>query len=170
MKEFKYSFIARVIYRYANIPANLILLFYLFASAYGMTIDWKFIFPVLLNIILLYVLNKFYLKIYRTFPFNIKVDNEKMICTDFVINNKEVEIVHSDIVKIKGGIFSGRAYAPLYISTDNITIGISPHIKDYDKLLTIILTNIPKELYESLLEAIKKIAFDNTPKKDKKVK
>ena len=167
MKEFRYSFLAKLIYRYANIPANLILLFYLYASAYGMTIDWKFIFPVLLNIVLLYVLNKFYLKIYRSFPFHIIIDNEKMICSDFVINNRKVEIFHSNIIKIKGGIFSGRAYAPLYITTEDITIGISPHIKDYDKLLTIILTNIPKELYESLLAQIKKVAFDTTPKKKK---
>ena len=168
MNEYKYNLIARVIYRYANIPANLILLFYLYASIYGISIDWKFIFPVLLNIALLYVLNKFYLKIYKSFPFKIKIDNEKMICSDFVINNRNVEIIHSRISNIKGGIFSGRSYAPLYISTPEITIGISPHIANYDKLLTVILTNIPKELYESLLETIKEIAFDNTPPKVKK--
>lgn len=164
MKSFKYNFLAKIIYRYANIPANLILLFYLLASVLAISQDWKFIFPLIINIILLYVLNRFYIKIYKSFPFQIDINNEKMICTDFVINNRNVEVVHSEIKEIKGGIFTGRSYSPLYVSTEKETIGISPHIKDYNKLLTIILTNIPKELYESLLESIKKIAYDNTPK------
>jgi len=164
MKTFKYTFISKVVYRYAVVPANLILLFYLLASIIGISEDWKFIFPILINMILLYVLNRFYIRIYKSFPFNIRTNNEKMICSDFVINNRNVEIIHSEIKNIKGGIFTGRAYSPLYVSTDKARIGISPHMKDYNKLLTIILTNIPKELYESLLETIKKIAFDNTPK------
>jgi hypothetical protein len=133
-----------------------------------MTTDWKFIFPLIITLILLCVLNKFYIKIYKTFPFRIDIDNSKMICCDFVVNNRKVEIFHSDITEIKGGIFSGRVYMPLYITTVNTTIGISPHIKDYNKLLTIILTNIPKELYTSLLDEIKKLAIDNTPKSSKK--
>ena len=104
---------------------------------------------------------------YRTFPFEISADNEKMICTNFVFNNRVIEIKHSDINEIKGGIFSGRAYMPLYVTTSEGKLGISPHITDYNKLLTIILTNIPKELYESLLESITKIAHDNTPKRKK---
>jgi hypothetical protein len=165
MKTFKYNLIPKIIYRYANIPANLILVFYLLASVLGLSNDWKFIFPLLITIMLLYVLNKFYLKMYKSFPFNIQIDNVKMICSDFVINNRNIVIELSDILKIKGGIFSGRAYMPLYISTDKIKLGISPHIKDYNKLLTIILTNVSKELYESLLDDIKNIAHDSTPQK-----
>ena len=90
-----------------------------------------------------------------------------MICSDFIFNNRNVEINHSDIKNISGGIFTGRSYSPLYIKMEKEQIGISPHMKDYNKLLTTILTNIPKELYESLLESIKKIAFDNTPKSRK---
>lgn len=105
---------------------------------------------------------------YKSFPFKISIDNEKMICSDFVIGNKNIEIEHLAIKDIQGGIFSGRAYMPLYIITDNNKIGISPHLKDYNKLLTIILTNISKELYENLLDSIKKIAHDNTPKNKSK--
>lgn len=170
MQLFKYSFLVRFIYRYANIPASLILLFYLFASGFGLTTDWKFIFPLIITIILIYVLNKFYIKIYKNFPFRIEIDNSKMICSDFVINNRKIEILHSDITEIKGGIFSGRVYMPLFIKTEKANIGISPHIKNYNKLLTIILTNIQKELYTSLLEEIKKLAIDNTPKSNKSKK
>ena len=167
MKTFKYGFLAKMIYRYSIIPANLILLFYLFASAIGMSTDWKFIFPLLINIILLYVLNRFYYKIYKSFPFKVEADNEKMICSDFVLNKRTVEIIHSNIRTIKGGIFSGRNYSPLYISTEKESIGLSPHIKDFNKLLTIILTNIDKNLYEELLESIKKLAFVSKKSKRK---
>lgn len=167
MKTYKYNFFAKLIYRYAIIPVNLILIIYLIFSALGVMQDWKYIFPLLLNVILIYVLNKFYLKMYKTFPFEITVDNEKMICTNFVFNNRIVEIKHSEISEIKGGIFSGRAYMPLYLTSSEGTFGISPHITDYNKLITTILTNIPKNLYESLLDNIKKIAYDNTPKRKK---
>ncbi len=167
MKTFKYSFFPKLVYKYAGIPANLILFFYLIISIYGLTNNWKFIFPVMINLILLYVLNRFYLRMYKSFPFKIDVNNEEMVNSDFVINNRKETVKLSDITEITGGIFSGRAYMPLYIKTDKLTFGISPHIKDYNKLLTIILTNIPKELYEQLLNSIQKIAMDNTPKKKK---
>jgi len=83
-----------------------------------------------------------------------------------MVNNRTVQINLIDIEEIKGGIFSGRAYMPLYIIWQEQQIGISPHIKDYNKLLTIILTNIKKELYVELLDEIKTLA---TPiKKNKK--
>ena len=168
MQTFKYSFFPKLIYKYGIIPANLILLFYLLGSAMGLVNDWLFIIPLILSGIMMYALNKFYLKIYRTFPFTIEVDNERLICQDFVINNRRVQIKHSEINQISGSIFSGRTYMPLNISTDKVKIGISPHMKGYNDLLKIILTNIPKELYESLLSDITKIAIDNTPKRKKK--
>ncbi|PID63098.1 MAG: hypothetical protein CR986_00525 [Ignavibacteriae bacterium] len=167
MQIFKYSFLPKLIYRYANIPANIILLFYMIASILAVINNWKFIFPLMITLILLYVLNRFYIRMYKTFPFKIEADNEKMICSDFVINKRTVEIKHEDILKITGGIFSGRPYMPLYIETENEKLGISPHIKNYNKLLTIILSNIPKELYTSLLNSIKEIAINNKLK-DKK--
>ncbi len=168
MKTFKYSFLPKQIYRYANIPANLIMLFYLLASILGMQHDWKFVFPLLINLILLYVLNKFYFRMYKTFPFKVQINNEEMICSDFVLNNREVKIKLLDIKEITGGIFTGRAFMPLYIKTDNEKLGFSPHMKDFNNLLKIILTNVTKELYESLLERITKIAKENTPTRKKK--
>jgi hypothetical protein len=170
MQSFKYNFFARIIYRYANIPANLILLIYLLISILGTISNWKFIFPLLITIILIYTLNRFYLKIYKKFPFKIEADNEKLVCSEFTFKNRIIEINHSEIIEISGGIFSGRAYMPLYIKTKTDLIGISPHISEYNKLLTILLTNIPKELYENLLEKIKSIAINNPVKEKSKKK
>ena len=88
MQTFKYSFFPKLIYKYGIIPANLILLFYLIGSSMGLVNDWLFLLPLVLSGIMMYALNKFYLKIYRTFPFTIDVDNEKLICKDLTVGSK----------------------------------------------------------------------------------
>ncbi len=168
MKTFRYTFLPRLLYRYSVIPVNFLLLFYLFVSILVIAKDWRFIFPLLINVILLYILNRFYLKMYKSFPFQIKVNNEEMICSDFVFKKKSIKIKHIDIVSIKGGIFSGGMFAPLYVSTKDITIGISQHIKDYNELLKIILSNIPSKLYVELLNTMQKNAISNLPVSKKK--
>lgn len=106
---------------------------------------------------------------YKQFPFKIEIDNNKMLCSNFMLNDRSIKINLIDIEQIKGGIFSGRAYMPLYFIWNGNQIGISPHIKDYNKLLTIILTNIKKELYEELLEEIKKLAVPIKNKQKKNI-
>ncbi|MFZ1290552.1 MAG: hypothetical protein WAR79_10700 [Melioribacteraceae bacterium] len=102
---------------------------------------------------------------YKTFPFKIETNNEEMICSDFVINDRKVTIKHSDITDINGGIFSGRTYKPLYIITDETKVGISPHLKNYNELLKIILTNVSKQLYLKLLDDIQSHTINNTKRK-----
>lgn len=87
-----------------------------------------------------------------------------MICSDFIINNRKVKIKHSEIIEISGGIFAGRSYTPLYIQTENEKIGISPHLKNYNELLKIILTNVTKEVYMKLLSKVEKNSIIKTKK------
>jgi hypothetical protein len=164
MITFKYSFISKLFYKYSIILVNLLLLLYLFFSIFAITQDWKFIFPLLINLILVYILNRYYLKIYKSFPFKIIADNEKIICSDFILKDRTLEIHHSEITKITGGIFSGSKFMPLYISTSKTKIGISRHIINYNELLKIVLSNIPKELYLNLLDNIQKNAISNKSK------
>lgn len=172
MKEFKYPFIAKIIYRYANIPVTFLLLVYVFLSAAAAAKEWIYIFPMLINLILLYVMNRYYFKMYRQFPYNIKTDNRKLICSDFMNKSKTVEINLSDIGKITGGIFSGSPVKPVYIydEKNDITIGFNQHLKDYNKFLTIVLSNIKQELYNELLKKVKdnSIVGKYQSKKDKK--
>jgi hypothetical protein len=170
MKTFKYSMIAKIIYRYGNFLISIILFLYLVLSAIGVFKDWRFIFPLVINVILLYVVNRYYLKIYKFFPFRIDADNRELHCSDFMIKDRTERIKIIDIDKIEGGIFSGRNYAPLYIEWNGNRIGISPHMKDFNKLLTIILSNIKKELYEELLESIKKFVKIKPAESNKKKK
>lgn len=170
MKEFTYPFLARFIYRYANIPVSFFLLIYVFISIAGIRHHWIYILSMLVNIALIYFLNRFYLKMYKTFPYKIKIDNEKLIGSDFMNKSRVVEIKLLNITKITGGIFSGSPVKPIYISDEknNITIGLNQHLKDYNKFLTIVLSNISQELYNELLEKIKENSIVNKYKKKKK--
>lgn len=170
MKEFTYPFLAKLIYRYANIPVSFLLLFYVFVSFVGMREDWLYVFPAFINLILLYVLNRYYYKMYKYFPYKLKIDNEKIICSDFFNKSRTVEINLLDIGEIKGGIFSGSPVRPIYIydEKNDVTIGLNQHLKDYNKFLTVVLSNIKQDLYNELLEKIKENSIVNKFKKKKK--
>ena len=172
MQKFQYSFFAKLVYRYANIPATLLMGIHLLSSFIGMFNDWIIVFPFLINAIVIYLLNRFFFKSYKTFPFLIFADNEKMICTDYFFSEKKIEIRYSDIGEIKGGMFSGNTARPIYIrdGRTNETIGLHTHVKDYNKLVTIILSNIKQELYNDLLEKAKDLRLDKKIAKKKKDK
>ena len=153
MKTFSYSFFAKLIYRYGNIPVTILLLIHLVSSLLFITKMWYVIFPLLINLAIIYFLNRHYFHTYKTFPCKIEIDNEKMICSNFLIGNRILEIRLKDIDNITGGIFSGNLARPIYtvIIEQNIKIGISQHIKNYNRLLTTILSNVTQELYNDLL-------------------
>ncbi|MCF8240371.1 MAG: hypothetical protein K9J16_03225 [Melioribacteraceae bacterium] len=167
MKEFKYSLFAKLVYRFANLPVSLILFIHLIYSLAGVRYSGYFIISVIINIMLIILINRFYFKMYKYFPHKISADNSKIICTDFLNKEKKLVISHSSIKKITGGIFSKNAGRPIYITdSEGNMIGIQPHLKDFNKLLTIILSNINKPLYDELLEKLKTStkAFDKKEK------
>lgn len=158
MENFRYSFFARLFYRYGNIIATLLLLVHLISSVILIFQKWYFIFPAVINTGIIFVLNKYFLKTYRLFPFNICADNEKIICKDFFLSRKEFEIKYEDIDQITGGIFSGYPTRPIYFhdGRQNITVGFYSHVGHFQKLLTKLLQNIPKNLYDEMINRLKK--------------
>lgn len=104
---------------------------------------------------------------YRTYPFKITADNRKITCSDFAFSNKEITIDLVNIEKITGGIFSGNNLKPieLYDGKQKIQIGFNQHIGGFNKLLTIILSNINKKLYDELLQKVKENSFIRKIKK-----
>ncbi len=157
MTTHTYSILARLIYRWANIPFTLILLFYLYIYLIAMFHNWYYVIAAMINASIIFIMNKHYIKAYKTFPYKISIDNEKMICEDFLLSNKKVTIYYKDIDKITGSIFSGNKARPLYIfdTKNNVEIGIRVHLKGYNQVVTTILSNIKKDLYESLLDNVK---------------
>lgn len=142
------------------------------SSFIGMMTEWYLVFPLLINGLVIYLLNRFFIRSYKTFPFLIYADNEKMICTDYFLSSKKIEINHSDIIEIKGGMFSGNTSRPIYIrdGKTNEIIGLHAHVKNYNKLVTTILSNIDKELYNGLLEKAKDLRLDKKISDRKKKK
>jgi hypothetical protein len=157
MKIFTYSAFAKIFYRYANIPITLLLLLSLLTALAGIYTNWIYIFPALFDITVIYVINRYYIKSYKRFPYKIEANNEKMICADYLFSDKLIELDHTSITKITGGIFSGNLARPIYLhdENNNIVISFNNHLKNYDKLLTIVLSNITQELYNDLLTKAK---------------
>lgn len=157
MTTFRYSFFSRFIYRYSNFIATLLLLFHALVSLSALWIDWVNVIPLAINLVILYLLNRFFFNVYKYFPFKIEINNEKIICSDFFIRDRTIEIKLSEIDKIEGGVFSTKPTTPLYIyvSDKNIKLGFLQHITNFNKLLTVILSNINSKLYHELMDRIK---------------
>jgi len=83
-----------------------------------------------------------------------------MVCSDYFKKAKVHEILILDIDLIEGGSISGTPAKPIYIHTsiNNIIVGISPHLKNHNKLITIILSNVKQEVYNEVLARAKEIS------------
>jgi len=157
MTTIKYPFHFKLIYRYGNIPLSILLILYLVSSIIEVTTHWYFLFFTAINLLILVLLNIYYFRIYKLFPFTIYIDNEKMICSNFFLSNRRIEIYHSNISRIYGGIFEGYRVGPIYLfdSKQNITIGFYQQAGKFQAMLKIILQNINEELYNTLKEKVK---------------
>jgi hypothetical protein len=94
---------------------------------------------------------------YKLFPLLIMIDNEKMICSNFFLSKRTVEIYHNSIDKISGGMFDGYKAGPVYLhdARQNITIGFFQQVGKFQAMLNVILQNINEELYNTLKDRIK---------------
>ena len=157
MTTHTYSLLAKFIYRWANIPLTIILVFYLIVYILAAFYQWYYVFAVMFEGAILFFLNRHYIKGYKLFPYKISVDDEKLVCEDFLLSDKTVTIRFSDITDIKGSIFSGNKSRPLYIydGNNNQTIAIRIHLKGYNQVVTKILSNVSKDIYDSLLDRMK---------------
>lgn len=172
MTSYKYPFLVKLLYRYANIPATFLLLIHFVSSVMMIPDKPSFILPALINVLVIFILNRFYYKIYKWFPFKISADNEKIICSDFMYKDRVIEIAISNIDEIRGGAFSGHITRPVYIhdGKQNVTIGIYHHLQNYNKLITTILSNINKKLYDTVLAKVKEIGDSNKEKINKRAR
>lgn len=116
--------------------------------------EWILAAPAFVDMAILYIMNAFYIRVWKTFPFRFQVDNEKMICKDILLRKNDLVIYHKDITELRGGVFSGSPTKPIYITDgkNNFTIGLQHHVGDLSKMLTYILSNIPKPLYNEILQ------------------
>lgn len=159
MITYKYSFFAKLMYRYGNIPLTFLLLIYLGMSVIGVLSHWYYIFFVAINLAIIVWLNRYYIKTYKQFPYTISADNEKLICSDFFLSKRVIEIELKNIDKINGGIFSGYQTRPTYIHDveQNITIGFYSNAGKFNELLMTIIKNVDEKLYQQLIDKIRRL-------------
>jgi hypothetical protein len=89
-------------------------------------------------------------------PYQIKADNEKLTCNDFLFQKKVVLIYYRDVESLTGGALSGKlsGIVKLCEGKSKICIGFYDKLKDVNKLQTLILSKVRKEVYDSVLEKI----------------
>jgi hypothetical protein len=156
MYTYKYPAFFRLLYRYGNIPANVLLIFYLWVSATGLDRHLLNLIPLVLLLIVLYLLNKHYILLYSTLPYKIETDEEKLVASDFLLSNKVIIIYFKNISALKGEIFDGRISGLMRIQ-DGPTrqeIGFFNKLSDVGKLQTEILSRVNKEIYDEVIERV----------------
>lgn len=160
MEIFKYPFVIRLIYRYGNIIITLLMILNLIPLFLNVDSNAILLIPIIISLLIIYFTNKFYFLLYKTFPFRISADDEKLICTDFIFRKKEVIIYYKNIKSIEGGIFEGRLSGMMKVcdSETGICITFSHRIKNSTKLIASILSRIDKKLYDEKIKAIQKVS------------
>ncbi len=158
MQKFEYSFLLRLFYRYGNIPVTLLLAVYLILSAVNLDKSLINLFPFAVSAMLIFFLNRQYLRMYKIMPYKIEADNDKLVCMDFLFSQKEIVIFHKDISTLSGGIFDGKLSGIMKVTDNknNISIGFFNNIKNVRGLQTIILSKVQRSVYDDVVDRIKK--------------
>ncbi len=158
MHKFEYSFIYKFFYRFGNIPVTLLLAVYLILAAVNLDKSLINLFPFAISALLIFFLNRQYLKMYKILPYKIEADNYKIVCSDFLFSQKEIVIFYKDISALSGGIFDGKINGIMKIidGKNNVSIGFYNSIKNVRDLQTIILSKVPRSVYDEVVERLKK--------------
>ena len=156
MQTFTYSLIFKVIFRFGNIFVTLLLSIYLIPVLYNIDQNMILILPLIIAVIILYMVNRTYLTFYLILPYKIEVDDEKIICSDFLLSKKIVKIYYKDIDKLQGGVFSGRSSGIMKLrdGKSKLQVGFSQKMKNSEKLIALILSKVPKDLYNDVISNI----------------
>lgn len=160
METYTYSFFIKILYRYGNIFITTLMILNLIPLVIYVDKNAYLIIPIVITLLIIYFTNKFYFLLYKTFPFKIISDEEKLTCTDFMFRSKEVSIYYKDIKSISGGIFEGRLSGIMKVcdGRTNICIAFSHRIKNSTKLIAIILSKVDKKIYDEKIESLQKIS------------
>lgn len=153
MQTFTYSLIFKIIFRFGNILVTLLLLIYLIPVFYYIDQNIILFLPLIIAVIILYMVNRAYLTYYIILPYKIEVNDEKMICSDFLLSKKVVTIYFKDIAMLQGGVFSGRSSGIMKLrdSKSKLQVGFSQKMKNSEKLIAVILSKVSKDLYDEVI-------------------
>jgi len=154
---FTYPFFFRMIFRYGNIIVTPILLFYSIPLIYFFDAKPILAFPIIVNLLIIYFLNRHYFNLYKILPYKIEADDEKIVCSDFFLSKKNITIYYHDISVLSGGIFDNKISGMMKVCAEriNLCIGFYYRLTNSNKLATIILSKVNRPVYDEVLEKIK---------------
>ena len=154
---FTYPFLFGIIFRYGNIIVTAILILYSIPLYYSLEEKPILAIPILVNLIIIYFLNRHYFYLYKILPYRIEVDDEKIICSKLFLSNKEIAIYYNNISSLAGGIFDNKISGLMKVcdNRNNVCIGFYHRLNNSSKLATIILSKVRRDIYDNVLEKIK---------------
>ena len=156
MQTFTYSFIFRIIFRYGNIFVTCLLLLYLLPLVVNISSNKILILPIALSLLLIYIINRSYLTYYRILAYNIEADDERIVCSNFLLSKKVITIYYADIESLMRGVFERKSSGIMKVfdGKNNVTIGFPQKMKNSQKLITLILSKVKKEIYDEVIEQL----------------
>lgn len=155
-QTFEYPVFFSLLYRYGNIPVTFLLVVYLIPSVINIDNNLLYIIPVIIILVLIYFINKRYLFLYNIVPYKIIADEEKLVCSNYFLAQRELVIYFTDISELSGGTFSGKLKGLMlvYDGRNKTNIGFFDRIKGVKNLQTIILSKVKKEVYDKVVETV----------------
>jgi hypothetical protein len=157
MKIFTYPPLLRFLYRYGNIPITVLLVLYVYPLIINIDKKLSYFIPVIIVLLLIYFLNKYYLNLYNILPGRIEADDSKLVTGDYLFSSRKVTIYYRDISELKGGVFegTGRGVMKIIDGRNHNVAGFFQNIRNAKELETLILTNVTQDVYKQTVEKIK---------------
>lgn len=162
---FTYPLIFRLIFRYGNIIITAVLIIYSLLLFAFLSEKINLAFPLVVNLLIIYFLNRHYFNLYKILPYTIKADDDKINCLNYLFSKREIVIYYKDITSLSGGIFENKLSGIMKVCDDknNVVIGFYQKLNNSGKLATILLSKVNHDVYDSVLTKIM-----SAKKKDKK--
>ncbi|MBE2279976.1 MAG: hypothetical protein IAE91_06250 [Ignavibacteriaceae bacterium] len=154
-ETFTYNIFFKSIYRYLNIPVTILFLLYTFPLFVVPKIEFSVYFFATILLIAVALMNRFFFRTYKTVPYLIVADDNKLLLSDFFINRGVITVHYKDIVDFSGGFLDGRPNGLMKFKTSSgDEFGFYMRLNNSKKLITIILSKVNKEIYLSVLNKL----------------
>ncbi|MEJ2102953.1 MAG: hypothetical protein P8X47_00090 [Ignavibacteriaceae bacterium] len=155
-QTFTYPFLFRIIFRFGNIVITFLLILYSIPLFVSLDQRKILVIPLFISLLVIYFLNRHYLTLYKILPYKIEADDEKIVCSEFFLSKKEIIINYNDIDSLSGGLFENRMSGIMQVcdSKKDFCFGFYHRLRNSNKLVTIILSKVKRELYDEVLEKL----------------
>jgi hypothetical protein len=155
MKEYTYSTLFKFIYRFANLPLTLLLIILIIPMIVNIDNNLLLLIPLIISLLMIYFLNRFYFTLYKIVPFRIYADENRIICKNFLLPHRREEITFKEIQSLSGGKFEGRLNGIMKInSKSNVSIGFYHNMNNAKEFETFILSKVDKKVYDEVVNRV----------------